>query len=76
MADVELAVVGAGVVGSATALALARRGVAVTLLEAEPEPGLAASRTNSGAVHTGLDSPRGSSRPSSSFAPPRFAIGS
>src|SRR5918994_4227116 len=57
MADAEVAVVGAGVVGSATALALARRGVAVALLEAEPEPGLAASGTNSGVVHTGFDSP-------------------
>jgi glycerol-3-phosphate dehydrogenase len=49
-------VVGAGVVGSAVALALARRGVPVTLLEAEGEPGLAASGTNSGVLHTGFDS--------------------
>jgi glycerol-3-phosphate dehydrogenase len=52
----RVAVVGAGVVGSATALALARRGAAVTLLEAEPEPGLQASGTNSGILHTGFDS--------------------
>jgi glycerol-3-phosphate dehydrogenase len=52
----EVAVVGAGVVGSATALALARRGVSVQLLEAEPSPGLAASGTNSGILHTGFDS--------------------
>src|SRR3954452_8171860 len=52
----DVAVIGAGVVGSATALALARRGVAVTTLEAEPEPGLAASGTNSGILHTGFDS--------------------
>jgi glycerol-3-phosphate dehydrogenase len=52
----EVAVVGSGVVGSATALELARRGTAVALLEAEPEPGLAASGTNSGIVHTGFDS--------------------
>jgi glycerol-3-phosphate dehydrogenase len=52
----EVAVVGAGVVGSAVALALARRGVAVALLEAEAEPGLAASGTNSGILHTGFDS--------------------
>jgi glycerol-3-phosphate dehydrogenase len=51
-----VAVIGAGVVGSAAALALARRGADVTLLEAEPEPGLAASGTNSGIVHTGFDS--------------------
>ena len=52
----EVAVVGAGVVGSATALELARRGAAVALLEAELEPGLAASGTNSGILHTGFDS--------------------
>ena len=55
----EIAVVGAGVVGCATALALARRGAAVALLEAEGEPGLAASGTNSGILHTGFDSPPG-----------------
>ncbi len=52
----EVAVVGAGVVGCGAALALARRGVSVALLEAEPEPGLAASGTNSGILHTGFDS--------------------
>src|SRR3954454_2828416 len=59
MHDTEVAVAGAGVVGSAMALALARRGVAVALLEAEPEPGLEASGTNSGILHTGFDSPPG-----------------
>jgi glycerol-3-phosphate dehydrogenase len=54
--DVDVAVVGAGVVGCATALALARRGATVLVLEAEPEPGLAASGTNSGILHTGFDS--------------------
>jgi glycerol-3-phosphate dehydrogenase len=57
--DSQIAVVGAGVVGAATALELARRGAAVTLLESEPEPGLAASGTNSGIVHTGFDSTPG-----------------
>lgn len=51
--------IGAGVVGSAVALALARRGVSVSLLEAEPEPGLAASGTNSGILHSGFDSALG-----------------
>lgn len=51
-----MAVIGAGVVGCATALALARCDVAVALLEAEPAPGLAASGTNSGILHTGFDS--------------------
>ena len=54
--EVEVAVVGAGVVGSATALALVRRRASVVLLEAEAEPGLAASGTNSGILHTGFDS--------------------
>ena len=57
--DVEVAVIGAGVVGSAVALALARRGVSVALLEAESEPGLCASGTNSGILHTGFDSHMG-----------------
>ena len=57
--DAEVAVIGAGVVGSAAALELSRRGVAVLLLEAEPEPGLAASGTNSGILHTGFDSTPG-----------------
>src|SRR3954466_3314495 len=61
--DFEAAVVGAGVVGSATALALARRGASVVLLEAEPEPGLGASGTNSGIVHTGFDSVPGELEP-------------
>lgn len=52
----EVAVVGAGVVGSGVALALARRGVSVALVEADAEPGLAASGTNSGILHTGFDS--------------------
>jgi glycerol-3-phosphate dehydrogenase len=55
----DVAIVGAGVVGSACALSLARRGVSVALLEAETEPGLAASGTNSGVLHTGFDSPPG-----------------
>jgi glycerol-3-phosphate dehydrogenase len=59
LTDVDVAVVGAGVVGAATALGLARRGASVSLLEAEPEPGLQASGTNSGILHTGFDSPPG-----------------
>ena len=55
----DVLVVGAGVVGCATALALARRGPSVALLEAEAAPGLAASGANSGILHTGFDSPLG-----------------
>jgi glycerol-3-phosphate dehydrogenase len=57
--DAEVAVVGAGVVGCATALALSCSGVSVLLLESEPEPGLAASGTNSGILHVGFDSKPG-----------------
>lgn len=57
--DADVAIVGAGAVGSATALALARRGVKVALLEAEDEPGRGASGTNSGILHAGFDSPPG-----------------
>src|SRR3954469_5757416 len=57
--DTEATVVGAGVVGCATALALSRRGVSVVVVEAEREPGLAASGTNSGILHTGFDSTPG-----------------
>src|SRR5437868_5252405 len=57
--DIEIAVIGAGVVGCAVALALARRVAGVALLEAEPEPGLGASGTNSGILHTGFDSTPG-----------------
>jgi glycerol-3-phosphate dehydrogenase len=54
--DSDIAVVGAGVVGAATALELARRRASVVLLEAMDEPALAASGTNSGILHTGFDS--------------------
>ena len=54
-----MAIVGGGVVGCAVAYALARRGVAATLLEAEPALALAASWTNSGILHTGFDSAPG-----------------
>src|SRR3982075_4438796 len=55
-ADTQVVIIGAGVVGCATALALGRRGVETVLLEAEASPGLAASGTNSGILHTGFDS--------------------
>ena len=51
-----MAVVGAGVVGAAVAHALVARGATVAILEAEAEPALGASGTNSGILHTGFDS--------------------
>jgi glycerol-3-phosphate dehydrogenase len=61
MAGVEqrVVVIGGGVVGCAVAHALARRGVGVVLLEAEPGLALGASGTNSGILHTGFDSEPG-----------------
>jgi glycerol-3-phosphate dehydrogenase len=55
----DVAVIGGGVVGTAVALALARRGVHTILLEARDELAGAASGTNSGILHTGFDSPPG-----------------
>ena len=55
----DVAVIGGGVVGTAVALALARRGVRTTLLEARDRLAGAASGTNSGILHTGFDSPPG-----------------
>jgi glycerol-3-phosphate dehydrogenase len=55
----EVAVIGGGVVGTAVALALARRGVETVLLEARDELAGAASGTNSGILHTGFDSTPG-----------------
>jgi glycerol-3-phosphate dehydrogenase len=52
-------VIGAGVVGCAVALALARRQTAVALLEAEAEAALGASGANSGILHQGFDSTPG-----------------
>ncbi|HEY5141984.1 MAG TPA: FAD-dependent oxidoreductase [Solirubrobacteraceae bacterium] len=57
--DCDVVVVGGGVVGSAVALCLARRGAAVTLLEAQSGLALQASGTNSGILHTGFDSTPG-----------------
>ncbi len=57
--DAPVADIGGGAVGVAIALALARRGAAPVLLEAEPALALAASGTNSGILHTGFDSTPG-----------------
>lgn len=52
-AEAEVAIIGAGYTGLSTALALAERGVAVTVLEAEA-PGAGASGANGGQVIPGL----------------------
>ncbi|WP_426959770.1 NAD(P)/FAD-dependent oxidoreductase [Muricoccus radiodurans] len=53
-AETEVAIVGAGFLGAATALSLAEQGVAVTLLEAAPGPGGGASGRSGGQVIPGL----------------------
>ena len=49
----SVAVLGAGIMGSATALFLARRGVRVVLFDAAAEPFTGASRWNEGKIHLG-----------------------
>jgi L-2-hydroxyglutarate oxidase LhgO len=59
-ADVDVIVVGAGVVGLASALALARAGREVFVLEANERAGEGISSRNSGVVHAGMYYPTGS----------------
>lgn len=60
--DFDAAVVGAGVIGLATARALALRGVSVLVLEAEDAIGTGISSRNSGVIHAGLYYPAGSAK--------------
>ncbi|HEY8374916.1 MAG TPA: NAD(P)/FAD-dependent oxidoreductase [Nannocystis sp.] len=58
--QVDVVVVGAGVVGCAVASALARRGREVLVLEREAREGAGVSSRNSGVIHSGLYYPPGS----------------
>ncbi len=60
MVNVDVAVVGGGVTGLASALALVNRGATVCVLESESRPGRATSTHNSGVIHAGLYYPTGS----------------
>jgi L-2-hydroxyglutarate oxidase LhgO len=60
MTSVDVAVIGGGVTGLASALALAARGASVCVLEREGKTGRATSTHNSGVIHAGLYYPTGS----------------
>jgi D-amino-acid oxidase len=60
MLTIDVAVIGAGVSGLASALALAERGASVAVLERHPRAGHETSTRNSGVIHAGLYYPPGS----------------
>ena len=60
MTSVDVAVIGGGVTGLASALALARKGASVAVLEREGKTGRATSTHNSGVIHAGIYYPTGS----------------
>src|ERR687888_2761614 len=59
MEHIDVAVIGAGVTGLASALAIAERGLSVCVLERHPRPGLDTSTHNSGVIHAGIYYPAG-----------------
>src|SRR5438093_4560883 len=54
MEQIDVAVIGAGVTGLASALAVAERGQSVCVLERHPRAGLDTSTHNSGVIHAGI----------------------
>lgn len=60
MEHVDTAVIGAGVVGLATAWMLARRGRRVCVIDRGPRPGMGMSTRNSQVIHAGIYYPQGS----------------
>ena len=57
---VDVAVIGGGVTGLASAAAIAAAGRSVAILERHPRPGMETSTHNSGVIHAGLYYPAGS----------------
>jgi L-2-hydroxyglutarate oxidase LhgO len=60
MERVDVVVIGAGVAGLASALAVAEQGLSTCIIERHPRPGLDSSTHNSGVIHAGLYYPTGS----------------
>ncbi len=59
MEQIDVAVIGGGVTGLASARAIAQRGLSVCVLERHPRPGQDTSTHNSGVIHAGLYYPPG-----------------
>ena len=59
MERIDVAVIGGGVSGLASARAIAQRGLSVCVIERHPRPGLDTSTHNSGVIHAGLYYPAG-----------------
>ena len=60
MTQIDVAVIGGGVTGLASALSLAQRGASVCVLESAAKVGRATSTHNSGVIHAGIYYPPGS----------------
>jgi len=59
MEQIDVAVIGGGVTGLASARAIAQRGYSTCVLERHPRPGLDTSTHNSGVIHAGIYYPSG-----------------
>jgi L-2-hydroxyglutarate oxidase LhgO len=59
MTQIDVAVVGAGVTGLASARAIAARGFSTCVIERHPRPGMDTSTHNSGVIHGGIYYPAG-----------------
>jgi len=59
MEQIDVAVIGGGVTGLASAHAIARRGLSVCVIEKHGRPGLETSTHNSGVIHGGIYYPAG-----------------